>query len=86
MKVTTLLLPSRVKQGNEATRLRVDRRQIRAFEPVAQCACPRKVLNLRLATVFFGNDVVGFKRQVGIILVRQTILAAILSAFARLAP
>jgi len=41
---------------------------------------------LRLATVFFGNDVVGLKWQVGIILVQQTILAAILSAIARLAP
>jgi hypothetical protein len=65
--VAAPLLLSRMKEGNEATGYRINRRQISPFEPVAERACLGKILNSCLAAVFFGTDMVCFKWQVGVI-------------------
>lgn len=54
-------LRSRVKEGDEASRFRIQTRQVRTLVQVAPVASQGQVGPLRLATMFAGNDVLDMK-------------------------
>jgi len=70
---------ARVEKPGELPCIRVDPRNVRAFEPVAVRASEREIPFNRLASMFLSKDVVDLKRQRESKLGNQAVLATIAS-------
>jgi len=70
---------ARVEKPGEFPRIRVDSRNVRAFEPVAMWASEREIPFNSLPSMFLSQDVVDLKRQRERKLRNQAVLATIAS-------
>ncbi len=79
----TPLLPTRVEQGNDFSRLGclVDTCKIRPFVSIAGEASIRQIRKRRLSTVLPGQNVFDFERNVNISLGQMAVLAPMIGPF-----
>lgn len=70
-------LASGMKEADDFTRRRVDRTYVAPFPQIASNTCICEVVRVRTSAVLTADDVVNLVRGVCVVLMKQTILAAV---------